>query len=109
LQVVRDEGNPEPGDINGLVSNELESMVTGPEGLVPNIDCNANYRPVLVWVPLPPQHGTFLDCGWMDGLQQWMIAANILNKQPWTNDKGSSSLGVRRGANNSLTVKGSLL
>jgi hypothetical protein len=21
-----------------------------------------------------------------DGLQQWRLAANILNKQPWTND-----------------------
>jgi hypothetical protein len=31
----------------------------------------------------------------------WRLAVNILNKQPWTNDKGwSSSLGVGRGANN---------
>jgi hypothetical protein len=30
-----------------------------------------------------------------DGLQYWRLAANILNKQPQTNDKGrSSSLGV---------------
>jgi hypothetical protein len=36
-----------------------------------------------------------------DGLRQWRAAANILNKQPRTNDKGwSSSLGVGRGANN---------
>jgi hypothetical protein len=36
-----------------------------------------------------------------DGLQLWRLAVNILNKQPWTNDKGrSSSLGVGRGANN---------
>jgi hypothetical protein len=36
----------------------------------------------------------------------WRLAANILNKQPRTNDKGwSSSLGVGRGANNPLTVK----
>jgi hypothetical protein len=35
-----------------------------------------------------------------DGLQQWRVAANILNKQPRTNDKGwFSSLGVRRGCN----------
>jgi hypothetical protein len=41
-----------------------------------------------------------------DRLQLWRLAANILNKQPRTNDKGwSSSLGVGRGANNSLTVK----
>jgi hypothetical protein len=37
-----------------------------------------------------------------DGLQIWRVAANILNKQSWTADKGwSSSLGVGRGANNS--------
>jgi hypothetical protein len=37
-----------------------------------------------------------------DGPQQWRLAANILNKQPRTNDKRwSSSLGVGRGANNS--------
>jgi hypothetical protein len=36
-----------------------------------------------------------------DGLQQWRLTANILNKQPRTNDKGwSSSLGVRCRANN---------
>jgi hypothetical protein len=35
-----------------------------------------------------------------DGLQQWRLAANILNK-PRTNDKGRYySLGVERGANN---------
>jgi hypothetical protein len=31
----------------------------------------------------------------------WRAAANMLNKQPRTADKGSSSLGVGRGANNS--------
>jgi hypothetical protein len=37
-----------------------------------------------------------------DGLQIWRVAANILNKQLWTADKGcSSSLGVGRWANNS--------
>jgi hypothetical protein len=37
-----------------------------------------------------------------DGLQIWRVAANILNKQSWTADKGwSSSLGVGRGINNS--------
>jgi hypothetical protein len=37
-----------------------------------------------------------------DGLQFWRLAANILNKQSRTADKGwSSSLGVGRGANNS--------
>jgi hypothetical protein len=37
-----------------------------------------------------------------DGLQMWRVAANILNKQSRTADKGwSSSLGVGRGANNS--------
>jgi hypothetical protein len=37
-----------------------------------------------------------------DGLQVWRVAANILNKQSRTADKGwPSSLGVGRGANNS--------
>jgi hypothetical protein len=37
-----------------------------------------------------------------DGLQVLRVVANILNKQSRTADKGwSSSLGVRRGANNS--------
>jgi hypothetical protein len=45
-------------------------------------------------------------CGWMDGLQLWRVAANTLNKQPQTNDKGRSSmLEVGRGANNPHTVK----
>jgi len=36
----------------------------------------------------------------------WRVAANILNKQSRTTDKGwSSSLGVRRGANNSSPQK----
>jgi hypothetical protein len=36
-----------------------------------------------------------------DGLQHWRLAANILNMQQRTNDKGwSSSLGVGCGANN---------
>jgi hypothetical protein len=36
-----------------------------------------------------------------DGLQIWRVAANILNKQSRTADRGwSSSLGVGRGANN---------
>jgi hypothetical protein len=41
-----------------------------------------------------------------DGLQLWTLAANILNKQSRTNDKGrSSSLGVGRGANNPSPLK----
>jgi hypothetical protein len=36
-----------------------------------------------------------------DGLQIWSVAANVLNKQSRTADRGwSSSLGVGRGANN---------
>jgi hypothetical protein len=39
-----------------------------------------------------------------DTLQVWRVAANILNKQLPTADKGwPSSLGVGRGANNSLS------
>jgi hypothetical protein len=37
-----------------------------------------------------------------DGLQMWRVAANVLNKQSRTANKGwSSSLGVGSGANNS--------
>jgi hypothetical protein len=37
-----------------------------------------------------------------NALQVWREAANILNKQSWTADKGwSSSMGVGRGANDS--------
>jgi len=40
----------------------------------------------------------------------WRVAANILNKQSRTADKGwSSSLGVGRGANNSSLLKRILL
>jgi hypothetical protein len=45
-----------------------------------------------------------------DGLQIWRVAANLLNKQSRTADKGwSSRFGVGRGANNSLLSKISLL
>jgi hypothetical protein len=38
-------------------------------------------------------------CGWRNGLQLWRLAANILNKQSRTDNKGwSSSLGFGRGA-----------
>jgi hypothetical protein len=41
-----------------------------------------------------------------DALQIWRVAANILNKQSRTADKGwSSSLGVGRGAKKLLIVK----
>jgi len=44
------------------------------------------------------------------GFQMWGVAANVLNKQSQTSDKAlSSSLGVGRGANNSLPYKNSLL
>jgi hypothetical protein len=45
-----------------------------------------------------------------EGLQIWRGAANILNKQTWTADKGwSSDLGVGRGANNSSPYKRTML
>jgi hypothetical protein len=46
-------------------------------------------------VPSSPHHGASSGCGWRDGLQQWRVAANMLNKQPRTNDRGwSSTLGL---------------
>jgi hypothetical protein len=50
------------------------------------------------WVALTPQHGASSGCGGKDGLQQWNIAANILNKQPRADDKRRSpawGLGLR--------------
>jgi hypothetical protein len=45
-----------------------------------------------------------------DSLQHWRLAANILNKQPPTNDKGwSSSLGVGHGTNNPSQKKATTL
>jgi hypothetical protein len=50
---------------------------------------------------LSPQHGASSGCGWRNGLQLWRLAANILNKQSWTDNKEwSSSLGVGRRATN---------
>jgi hypothetical protein len=52
--------------------------------------------------PLSPQHGASNGCGWRNGLQLGRLAANILNKQPRTDNRGwSSSLGVGRGVSNS--------
>jgi hypothetical protein len=52
---------------------------------------------------LSPQHGASSGCG-------WRVAANILNKQPLTNDKGwSSRIGVERGANNPFALKINML
>jgi hypothetical protein len=49
---------------------------------------------------MSPQHGASTACRWKNGLQLWRVAANILNKQERTNDKGwSSILGVGHGAN----------
>jgi hypothetical protein len=39
-------------------------------------------------VSLSPQHGASSGRGWGNGLQLWRLAANILNKQPRTDNKG---------------------
>jgi hypothetical protein len=50
--------------------------------------------------PLSPRHGAPQLADGGDGPPIWRVAANILNKQSRTADKGwSSSLGVGRGAN----------
>jgi hypothetical protein len=55
------------------------------------------------WVPCQHGMGRPQVADGEDSLQFWRVAANILNKQSRTADKGwSSSLGVGRGANNSL-------
>jgi hypothetical protein len=40
---------------------------------------------------LSPRHGATSRCGWRNGLQLWRVAANTLNKQSRTADKGWSS------------------
>jgi hypothetical protein len=51
---------------------------------------------------LSPRHGVSSGCGWRNGLRIWRVAANTLNKQSRTADKGwPSSLEVGRGANKS--------
>jgi hypothetical protein len=51
---------------------------------------------------LSPWHGMSSGCGWREVLQVQSVAANILNKQSRTADKGwFSSLGVGRGVDNS--------
>jgi hypothetical protein len=62
------------------------------------------YLTILIDRWVPSHHGMaqpeVVDGG--DDLQIWRVAANILNKQSRTADKGwYSSLGVGRGANNS--------
>jgi hypothetical protein len=67
------------------------------------------YLPCLVG-SLSPQHGVSSGCGWRNGLQQWRLAANILNKQSRTDNKGwPSSLGVGSGVNNPSPRKRNLL
>jgi hypothetical protein len=49
----------------------------------------------MLGVSLSLQLGKSSGCGWRNGLQLWRVAANIVNKQPRTNDMGwSSSLEV---------------
>jgi hypothetical protein len=57
---------------------------------------------LIVILSLSQGHGESSGCGWRNGLQIWRVAANILNKQSWTAEKGwSSRLVVGEGANNS--------
>jgi hypothetical protein len=37
---------------------------------------------------LSPYHEAYSVCGWRNGLQQLRLAANILNKKSWTDNKG---------------------
>jgi hypothetical protein len=56
--------------------------------------CITRFRTHVRWVPVTTT-GSSSGCGWGNGLYLWSVAANILNKQPRTNDKEySSSLGV---------------
>jgi hypothetical protein len=59
--------------------------------------------------PLTPRHGASLGCGWKTRPSVLEAAANILNNQSWTADKGwFSRLGVGRGTKE-LAVKNKLV
>jgi hypothetical protein len=70
---------------------------------------NLNYCQLRLHVRWVPSHNDVARpqvAGGGDALQFWRVAANILNKQSRTADKGwFSSLGVGRGANNSSPYK----
>jgi hypothetical protein len=76
-------------------------MVGVPADILPN--ASLERCPLMcVWVPCHRGMARPQVADGGDGLQIWGVAANILNKQSRTADKGwSSSLGVGRGANNS--------
>jgi hypothetical protein len=80
----------------------IEKKITGAVGrALANIHPGMRTHTVLSG-SLSLRHGASSGCGWWNGLQLWRVAANTLNKQSRTANKGwSSSLGVGRGANNS--------
>jgi hypothetical protein len=62
---------------------------------------SANLNCSLISGSLSPRHGASSGCGWRNGFQMWRVAANTLNKQSRTANKGwTSSFGVGLGANN---------
>jgi hypothetical protein len=66
-----------------------------------NLATGTIFQTMLSGGSLSLQHGASSGCGWRNGLQLSRLAANILNKEPRTDNKGwSSSLGVGRGVNN---------
>jgi len=49
-----------------------------------------------------PKYSYLANADGGDALYMWVVAANTVNKQSWTADKGRSfGFGVERGANNS--------
>jgi hypothetical protein len=87
-----------------LTVNILFNQTEKDKSALHNCKCKKKMYDVLLhvrWVPC--HHG--MVCPQVavggDALQVWRVAANVLNKQLWTADKGwSSSFGVGRGTNN---------
>jgi hypothetical protein len=89
---------------------ERWKIIMGSTTFMPHFSCCV-YDGIPTWAVTiapcyvgPCHHG--MVCPWvLDGgndLQIWKLAANSLNKQPWTADRGwSSSLGVGQGGSNS--------
>jgi len=60
--------------------------------------------------PLSPRHGASSGCGWREGLEIRRVAANILNKQSRTADKGGPpALGLGVGLTTPHRIKCFLL
>jgi hypothetical protein len=82
----------QPVSLRSIVIPFSNLCLTLPSGLFPS---DVPTKTLYTSVPSPPQHGVSSGLDGGDVLQIWRVAANILNKQLWTADRGwPSSLWV---------------